>query len=183
MQKKVFAIGFHKTATSSLGSALTILGYRVCGAVGVRDPDIQTNANSLIDEHVAHFDAFQDNPWAVQYQYLDNKYPDNLFILTVRDEKDWFASALAHFGSEDTPMRKWIYGVGHPAGNEAIYLARYQQHIRAVKQYFQNRKAQLLIMDITAGDAWSVLCDFLGKDIPTAKFPFENAMLQRLADD
>lgn len=45
---KIFCIGFHKTGTKSLGTALDILGYRVCGPVGVKDPDIAKNVLPLI---------------------------------------------------------------------------------------------------------------------------------------
>ncbi|MBV1907095.1 MAG: hypothetical protein KUG75_13550, partial [Pseudomonadales bacterium] len=181
MQKKVFGIGFHKTATSSLGIALSMLGYRVCGAIGVRDDDIQSSVFSLIDGYVSDYDAFQDNPWPVCYEYLNTHYPDSLFILTVRDEQDWLASSVAHFGHKDTPMREWIYGVGHPEGNEALYLARYQQHQREVKNYFSTSPEKLLIMDITQGDGWPKLCKFLDKTLPEEKFPFENSRSSRRA--
>jgi hypothetical protein len=39
-RSKVFGIGFHKTGTSSLGRALSMLGYRVADVQGVWDQDI-----------------------------------------------------------------------------------------------------------------------------------------------
>jgi len=39
MQTKVFGIGFHKTATTSLAKALSYLGYRVTGPNWVYDPN------------------------------------------------------------------------------------------------------------------------------------------------
>ena len=36
----MFGIGFHKTGTSSLGRALSMLGYRVADVQGVWDQDI-----------------------------------------------------------------------------------------------------------------------------------------------
>ncbi|HEX8335676.1 MAG TPA: sulfotransferase [Pyrinomonadaceae bacterium] len=33
---------------------------------------------------------------------------------------------------------------------------------------------RLLVMDITAGDGWEVLCPFLGVEIPDRPFPHEN---------
>ena len=68
--KKVFAIGFHKTATSSLGVVLNQLGYRVCGGVGIRDPAIAVNAVGLVDSLLDQYDAFQDNPWPILYRHL-----------------------------------------------------------------------------------------------------------------
>ena len=40
MKTKVFCIGFHKTGTTSLETALTKLGYKVTGCFGTKDPDI-----------------------------------------------------------------------------------------------------------------------------------------------
>lgn len=60
---KIFGLGFQKTGTKSLGAALDILGYRVCGPVGAKDPDIAKNVRPLIHSLVPLYDAFQDNPW------------------------------------------------------------------------------------------------------------------------
>ena len=68
-------------------------------------------------------------------------------------------------------MRTWIYGVGHPGGNEPIYLDRYLRHNDEVREYFRNRPDDFLVMDITQGDGWEVLCSFLGKQRPVGKFP------------
>ncbi|MYB38984.1 MAG: hypothetical protein F4Y26_16695 [Gammaproteobacteria bacterium] len=47
-EPKVFEIGFDKTGTKSLGAALGILGYRVCGPVGAKDPDIAPKAEGSV---------------------------------------------------------------------------------------------------------------------------------------
>ena len=41
---KVLRVGFRMTGTTFLGGALTRLGYRTCGAVGVRDPQTAERA-------------------------------------------------------------------------------------------------------------------------------------------
>jgi hypothetical protein len=40
--------------------------------------------------------------------------------------------------------------------------------------YFENRKSKLLVMDITKGDGWDKLCNFLNKSIPNKPFPHKN---------
>ena len=168
---KVFCIGFHKTGTKSLGAALENLGYRVCGPVGVKDPDIAEKAASLIHSLVPSYDAFQDNPWPLFYEDLDRRYPDSRFIFTVRSPEAWIESVVAHFGDHDTPMRYYIYGVGHPKGNERIFLERYRRHNDEVRRYFRNRPEDILTMDITRGDGWDPLCGFLGRGRPDVTFP------------
>jgi hypothetical protein len=172
---KVFGIGFHKTGTSSLKAALEALGYRVTGPNFVKDEDIAATVLTKALQIAPHFDAFQDNPWPILYQELDCHFPGSKFILTIRDEADWYASALHHFGNRATPMRQFIYGIGSPAGNEATYRTRYRAHNRAVIQYFAARPAALLTMDITKGDGWGLLCPFLGHDTPSRPFPHANA--------
>jgi len=173
---KVFGIGFHKTGTKSLGKALEILGYRVCGPVGVRDPNIASQLPQFAFDYVAQFDAFQDNPWTILYQELDQRFPNSRFILTLRPVESWISSVVAYFGAEDTPMRALIYGkdYAHPLGHEAHYIQRYQQHNQAVLAYFGNRPGDLLVLRLTEGEGWDKLCPFLGRSIPKDAFPYEN---------
>lgn len=178
---KIFCIGFHKTGTSSMTVALRELGYRVTGPNGVHDPDIANNLPSVIDAAVAAFDAFQDNPWPLVYREMDLRFPGSKFILTERDPEGWVRSQVKHFGERETPMRRLIYGegAGAPAGNEAVYLKRYTDHGRAVREYFEGRPDDLLIMDLTAGDGWPELCEFLGYPTPDRPFPRANTAESR----
>jgi hypothetical protein len=175
LHSKVFGIGFHKTGTTSLKAALEILGYRVTGPNFVEDEDL---AESVLAKALAvapQFDAFQDNPWPILYPEMDQAFPGSKFILTIRDEAKWYASALRQFGARTTPMRRFIYGTGSPLGNEASYCARYRSHNEAVLQYFASRPKDLLLVDITRGDGWELLCPFLGCETPSRPFPYKNA--------
>lgn len=172
---KVFGIGFHKTGTKSLGAALDMLGYRVTGPFGVRNPDIRREVHEQALRLAQRFDAFQDNPWPLLYRELDQGFPGSRFILTLRPTASWIASVTRHFGTRSTPMREWIYGVGFPEGNEAVYIARYERHNDAVREYFRDRPGDLLTLQITEGEGWEKLCPFLGKPVPAAPFPQANA--------
>lgn len=170
----MFCIGFHKTGTTSLARALEKLGYRVTGPNGVDDPEIEKNVLSMARGLVKQYDAFQDNPWPILYREMDIENPGSRFILTVREAEAWIRSAVQHFGRDETPMRKWIYGAGAPSGNETLYLERYTGHNRDVLAYFEGRPDDLLVMDLTAGDGWEKLCGFLGFEIPAIPFPHAN---------
>ena len=178
-EAKIFGIGFHKTATTSLAQALSKLGYRVCGPFGIKDRNIQTKVYEIAFAKVEEYDAFQDNPWPIIYKELDQKYPGSKFILTTRPTDKWIKSAIKYFGSKNTPMRKWIYGVGNPKGNEDIYIERYERHNREVQEYFQNRPDDLLVISLTEGEGWEKLCPFLGKEIPEFSFPHANKIKDR----
>jgi hypothetical protein len=182
MERKVFGIGFHKTGTSSLGEALRVLGYRVTGPNGVHRKGMDgAMAMATTLELLPKFDAFQDNPWAMLFREMDREAPGSRFVLTVRPDEDWIRSVVGHFGPRSTPMREWIYGVGHgsPVGNEDLYLERYRQHNRDVLRHFADRPDDLLVMDITRGDGWGVLCSFLERDVPDQPFPHSNSAMRR----
>ena len=173
---KVFGIGFHKTATTSLADALTLLGYNVTGPDGAHDPEISEKVHSLVYELADKFDAFQDNPWPLFYKELDEKYPNSKFILTTRPTDKWIDSQVKHFGKKTTPMRKWIYGdvYGAPEGNESIYTSRYDNHNNEVLEYFKDRPDDFLHFKLTEGDGWDSLCNFLGESVPNKPFPKSN---------
>ena len=176
---KIFGIGFHKTGTSSLIRALKILGYSYTGTFGVSDPDISRNVYEKAYRLMDKYDAFIGHPWTVIFRELDERYPGSKFILTLRPTDKWIASVTRHFGKENTHMRAWVYGAGCPAGNEQIYIARYEQHSRDVTEYFKNRPADLLVLRLTEGDGWEKLCPFLGNKTPDTDFPFENRVNER----
>ena len=171
---KVIGIGFHKTGTTTLDMALRILGYKVLGnrtdlAKKLLDDDIE-EAFELVEG----YDAFQDNPWPLLYKEFDKRYKGCKFILTLREEEKWIKSVVNHFGEKHTEMRRWIYGVGYPKGNESIYLDRYRLHNREVMEYFKNRKEDFIILSWEKGDGWDELCSFLNKPIPKKSFPHAN---------
>ena len=179
MKPKVFCIGFHKTGTTSMAVALNQLGYRVTGPNGVNDLNIEKNVISMAYDLAKDFDAFQDNPWPILYKELDAKFPGSKFILTLRSPESWIKSQVNHFGKKETPMRKWIYGVGCPEGNEDVYLKRFSNHCEEVMEYFKDRPYDLLVLDLAKGDGWEKLCPFLGVDIPVTSFPHANKASDR----
>ena len=176
---KVFGIGFHKTGTKSLAVALRHLGYSVTGANGVYNPNISRDVCRMAFRLAERYDAFQDNPWPLLYREMDERYPGSKFILTLRPTDAWIRSVVRHFGTENTPMREWIYGVGSPQGNEETYIDRYERHNREVAEYFKDRPHDFLTLCITEGEGWEKLCPFLGREVPAIDFPHVNVRSNR----
>lgn len=172
---KIFCIGFQKTGTTSLGRGLEILGYDVCGPVGVTNPQIGEKALDWALEKIPHYDAFQDNPWPLLYKDLDRIFPGSKFILTTRHPRSWIKSAKKYFGSYEAAAEVWIYGgVGTPVKNQKRFLQRYKQHNQDVREYFKNRPDDFLEIDFGKGHGWEELCSFLGRPVPSLPFPRSN---------
>ena len=173
---KVFGIGFHKTGTTSLGTAFKELGFSVTGAQNVHSPDIAETYLEITCQLSHEYDAFQDNPWPLVYREMDAMWPDAKFVLTVREPEQWIQSQMKHFGATSTPMRELIYGAGKgaPIGNETHYIQRVKTHNAAVRDHFAGRPDKLLEMEFAKGDGWKELCGFLNLQVPDKEFPHRN---------
>lgn len=184
MSNKVFCIGFQKTGTSSLGTALSVLGYRVHsgfrfnqpGKVQIAPPVSLGKLADIALPIVPRFSAFQDNPWCLLYRELDEAFPGSLFILTRRARQNWYLSLLRHFRETDSAMFEFIYGCETAACRPPEhYLARYDAHNQAVLEYFKDRPEALLVFDLEKADS-DPLCTFLARRKPILRpYPHRNA--------
>ncbi len=171
---KIFCIGFSKTGTTSIGKALEILGYKKYQRdIPIMDYIKKENYKKLFNI-VEQNDAFEDMPWALVYKKVDKQFPNSKFILTVRDKNRWINSMIKHFWKKKKKNSKWIYGKDNPIGNEKIYTKVYENHIKEVKNYFKERKNDLLVLNLKEKNKWKKICEFLGKEIPKIEFPHKN---------
>jgi hypothetical protein len=171
---RIFCVGWHKTGTTTLGTALIELGYSVLGCrLDMVHPLSRGDVRTAL-EIAEDFDALQDVPWAALYPELDARFPGSRFILLERDESSWLKSAKRHFGETHIPLHEWLYGEGCLIGNEKIYLERYRAHNSEVRAYFNNRSNDLLVMNLERGYQWDELCQFLGESVPLRPFPHSN---------
>ena len=176
MDTKVIGLGFQKTGTSSLREALKILGFKVKDTSQRALLPILRGNDKRIKRILEGFNAFEDTPWYMIYEKLDNWYPNSKFILTIREEKDWFKSVDRHIGDLKNPMHEWIYGKGKglPKNNKKNTIEVYNNHNKKVMEYFKDRPKDLLIIDFSKNQGWKEICDFLNKSIPNKKFPHAN---------
>jgi Sulfotransferase domain len=189
-QGKIFGLGFHKTGTSSLASALRKLGYHTIHG----DPrgswsgaDEGLTLTKLIDSGKFQlptfglFDAFVDNPYFSIWLKLVDIFPDAKFILTLRDDTAWIESCINYYaGRRVRPMRAWMFGThADPASSREarnIWLDRYRQHNDAVQAYFSGDNERLLTLNLCEGDGWTRICNFLRAPRPERPFPHANKL-------
>ncbi|MBG6203560.1 hypothetical protein IWQ48_004720 [Labrenzia sp. EL_13] len=178
MKTKVFCVGFQKTGTTSMETALGILGYRVTSIFGKTTP-VETLRSTYVEEGLKianEYDAVQDMPWPLLFRELDEAFPGSKFILTLRDEDSWWASVLGHFGNNPAILQQLTYGddAGAPFGNEDHYRSVYRNHNQAVLDYFKDKPDDLLVMNFSKPVDWENLCSFLRCDVPDQPFPTSN---------
>jgi hypothetical protein len=183
---KIFVIGFNKTGTTSLKRAITMLGYSFLSENKLYSSKIFNEVNdknfSSLNKHLDKFDAFKDRPWNHPgvYQYLDQKYENAKFILTLRDVdswiksyKKWNESVGLKSNSYYKTISKICYGVDDFLSDEGLMKEVYEKTNNNTIEYFKD-KNNLLVLDLPKGDGWDKLCPFLNKSILTSPFPHAN---------
>jgi hypothetical protein len=179
---KIFGIGLSRTGTHSLNSALELLGYRAKHFPRI-EQEILDGDYRL--ESVGLYDALTDTPVAPIFAQLHAAHPGSKFILTVRPLDDWLDACERFFAWQDREVggspfartvvfqRIYVYGCNTFHRDRWAYV--YETHRRNVEHHFRDRPSDLLVMDITAGDGWGVLCPFLGHEAPDSDFPHISA--------
>lgn len=198
---KVLCAGLSKTGTTSIHSALQILGFKSIHYDLKRLSDIVYG--QCVDPDFCRYDdvdAVGDIPSAFFFRELTSAYPESKVILTVRNTEDWWRSIDRHFRSrfpivapglsdyaaslgdwdrirqwkESNRFRKRLRTIvyGAPVPEEFLYKKRFVEHNLAVQSYFSPER--LLVVDVTRESDWGSLCEFLGKPVPDSDFPHSN---------
>ena len=125
-------------------------------------------------------------------------YPDAKVIIAMRDPNDWFTSVQRSVGKEHETLNNL-----HPAVRQALmwfdpfYLGRFFPLARAIEfgafgprgfsdaEHCKDVYIQLhdevrrivpkdRLLEFRLKEGWEPVCEFLGKDIPSAPFPHVN---------
>ncbi len=204
--KKIFIIGFNKTGTTSLKWLFEYWGFNVGKQQYAELLSIYWYKYGDYENILKYCDSaqvFQDRPFSSQdfYKKLYNKYPDALFILTIRDSPDqWFNSLKSYHAkavglpSHETPKKEdlnrasYIYpgfmfdvvcgNYNHPEVplyDKKTYLNFYTDHINKVEEYFQDKPDQLIKINVSMQEDFKKLCNFLKiKEHNLKSFPHKN---------
>ncbi len=169
---KIFGIGLNKTATTSLKTALETLGYKtIHNPAKIKRAIKKRNENKKILHKIDQYDAFCDVPIPSIFKELDKDYPNSKFILTTRNKENWLNSRRKHvMVNRGNPFYKYDWlDINYPGWRE-----EYNSHHKEVINYFEDRKDDILVIDITKGEGWEKICPFLNNDIPNKPFPRKN---------
>ena len=154
-QKKVFAVGFNKTATSSIHDLFKTLGLKSFHGPKWRACDDLQLLKS--------YDCFSDGI-PKDLPKLDRLFPGSKFILQVRDLDSWIYSRLSHiernkatgnynagdkWDNSENAIKSWITG-------------RNFHHLH-VLSYFEKRPLDLLVINFIRDEsAAKKIADFIG---------------------
>ena len=193
-EKKVFGIGLSKTGTTSLTQSLRLLDHKA-----VHFPFFhlkpQKDSLELNYQKLDRWDAMVDTPIPYFYKNLDRYYPGSKFILTIRDIDEWLDSCEKNHiwpGEyvHDKAASNFLYMKQllqlHHALYGSVWFDRkrfshfYKKHVDGILSYFSSRSDDLLIYNISDGDGWEPLCEFLGKQVPEVEFPRKNVGKHKL---
>lgn len=178
--RKIFGIGWAKTGTTTLGCALSTLGFNHQGQNISLLPQALSGDLSKVIRVASAADSFDDWPWILIYKEMDLQFPGSKFILTVRDPSEWLHSYRAMLLREPPPseylvsIRNLIYGFNVHNASDADLIQRYKRHCADVSTYFSSSPEKLLVVNWGLGDGWSELCEFLHLPIPISPFPWLN---------
>lgn len=127
-------------------------------------------------EIAENYRSFEDRPWNMweMYRYLDARFPDSRFVLTVRDPESWWRSTEQWVTvSKPQILNLYQLHLRVPNTNKESMVESYLRYNQEVIDYFRGTD-KLLQMNFENDDEWSKLCSFLGVPLPDRKFPHAN---------
>lgn len=198
-RNKIFCIGRNKTGTTSIGAALSSLGFDLCSqdAAELLMEDWAVRDFRRIVKLCESADAFQDVPFSLDYTYqiLDYQLPNSKFILTVRDNSEiWFRSLVNYHTKlvnkgrlptvEDLKecnyrtkgwlwrQQQLVYGANEKTLYDMnLYTSHYLKYNRRVIEYFKYRPECLLVINLNSPDSSKDLLKFINIQDDTFSIP------------
>ncbi|ADP78572.1 sulfotransferase family protein [Pseudofrankia inefficax] len=192
----IIGVGFGRTGTLSLKSALEQLGFGPChhGDEVIAHRETAVDWIQAADGRPVDWDAIYDGyrstvdwPGARFWRELTAHFPEAKVILTFRDPEQWYESmcntvfrAISNVPAQVPPevlplitmiRRVTMDGVfGGEVPDRETALRIFAEHIEAVRAQIPGDR--LLIFDVAEG--WGPLCAFLDVPVPATPFPRAN---------
>jgi sulfotransferase family protein len=186
----VIGVGFGRTGTLSLKTALERLGAGPCAHMIPLIGDEERSAlftravegdEASLDKALDGYRSTVDWPGVYFWRQLIEKYPDAKVLLTVRDPEKWYASAertIWAATNAPTPpgMEKfremcdatnWIGTFGGRFGDREHAIRVFNEHNDEVRRTVPAAR----LLEYEVGQGWEPLCDFLGVPVPEEPFP------------
>ena len=196
---KIFCIGFNKTGTLTLLKSLEELNFKIVPRDGSHRsskymPNISNGDYEDFLKFCGHpdFEVYKDVPFSTPdvWKRIYAKFPDAIYILTVRDSNKWYNSIKKFHQSVFAPgkdtIRKedlqfhshgdlWHYYkyTFQPKDEDLLYIKEemvpiYEKHNRDILKFFESN-SKFIAIDVSEKDSYMKLCDFLKIKNPPRK--------------
>jgi len=179
MNRKIFIIGFNKTATRSLSQIMRHNNYVTLhggGAAACQQFKKNIKKNKPILTGYTKYDCYSDNEVLIHnFKLLDKQYPKSIFILNIRNINDWVCSRLNHMlrrGGAFGYIKYYraLYNLDDLSNKKIIqhWINDNNTHYNNAVTYFKNRP-KFMIYDINKN-----IPQDLKKVLPSLKIPSTN---------
>jgi len=208
-KQKIIGIGLNKTGTTSLEKDLTNFGYNfpptIHGSINIISDVYHGDYSSMYSAlQNPRFDAYQDVPYSLPkvYKKIYKIRPDDLYVLTVRDNVDiWIESVInfhgkiikskningnndifqyihgfqqTNYSNFDVPLFK-LWGLKHFENLEKKLKEVYHKHNESVINFFEKKYSKnFIVIDVSKKGELKKLTDWIGIDNQKTDFSWEN---------
>lgn len=164
---KAMVISLPKTATSTLGVMMQIMGLRVTGSNLELGPESPASA---FDPVFDAYDGFQDYPWPFVYErYLPAD--EVRFIFVRREFGSWWNSFLNSYGSAGEAYLSHAYmRIPKEPSFEDSFRQYFEDHEARAVEASQRYPGRFLFLDIDR-ISWEVVAGFLETQPPPGDPP------------
>ena len=155
-KKKIFAVGFNKSGTSSLDHV-----FKKFGLISFHGKHWRSCDNLAL---LRTYDCFSDGIPA-DLEKLDRLFPESKFILQVRDLEGWLYSRLAHIDRGKNGDASYGGNAEWEVSEHAVksWIEQRNEHHLHVLNYFAERPNDLLVVNFIRDEtAATKVCNFLG---------------------
>ena len=166
---KILGLGLSRTGTTSLTGALDFLDF----------PTIHYPTSlAQIEAHAGATDVSV----LASFKALDQIFPQSRFIVTMRAQESWLESCERLWKKNGAFFTRFAFVMnvekkvyGGDGFERQRYIDARAHHLSVIDAHFQNRKADLLYLDLLKDpEPWRTLCNFLSVPIPNTPFPNQN---------
>ena len=161
---KYVCVGQPKTGTKTISKIFQLLDFEVnSNPLCVNENDdfilLDNNISYYTNDNIRKcrniiktFDAFHDYPYSFNYKYINEKFPDSKFILTMRNGDEWFNS-LFHYQHIENVVNKQVlkklYGYENILlENKEDVISKYHEYNKNIINYFSDKPGKLLIINL-----------------------------------
>ena len=172
-EKKIFAIGFNKSGTTSLHYLFKEMGFSSYHGTSWRK-------HQKI-RFFLYYRCFSDGKPSDELAKLDKLFPGSKFILQVRELNSWIYSRLEHIERQKQENRNETRGQYWDNTEKAVkmWIKERNEYHTFVLSYFSKRPSDLLIINYIRDElASEKICEFLSHNSKVSK-PKKNVNPQK----